>query len=307
MRSYKTPGVYVEEVSTLPPSVAEVSTAIPAFLGYAQKGPSVARVSTMLEFTKLFGDPVPTQFTVTVAETGEIKTVPDGTNGFTPDWLLYYGVSHYFKNGGGPCYVFKVGEFGTGGKAEGPKYLNALDLLKKEDEPTLIVLTDAIKLDQEEYYEVVDKALGQCEELGDRFLILDIQVNKNGTDSVKTDIDEFRKRKITNNLAYSAAYYPNLLTSLSPIFDEKEVNVSSNNINAISSGIRDGLAFTFHGPAIPEPKIKVESGKELKITFSPSQPILTIAVRDTGETARAVLETWDRLHTKPSGFTIAAA
>ena len=32
-----TPGVYVQEISTLPPSVAEVETAIPAFIGYTEK------------------------------------------------------------------------------------------------------------------------------------------------------------------------------------------------------------------------------------------------------------------------------
>ena len=35
--SYKTPGVYVEEISKLPPSVAEVETAIPAFIGYTEQ------------------------------------------------------------------------------------------------------------------------------------------------------------------------------------------------------------------------------------------------------------------------------
>ena len=34
---YKTPGVYVEEKSLLPPSVAGVATAIPAFIGYTEK------------------------------------------------------------------------------------------------------------------------------------------------------------------------------------------------------------------------------------------------------------------------------
>ena len=37
MADYKTPGVYVEEISTLPPSVAAVATAIPAFIGYTEK------------------------------------------------------------------------------------------------------------------------------------------------------------------------------------------------------------------------------------------------------------------------------
>ena len=37
MATYKTPGVYVEEISLFPPSVAEVETAIPAFIGYTEK------------------------------------------------------------------------------------------------------------------------------------------------------------------------------------------------------------------------------------------------------------------------------
>jgi len=35
--NYKIPGVYVEEISLFPPSVAEVATAIPAFIGYTEK------------------------------------------------------------------------------------------------------------------------------------------------------------------------------------------------------------------------------------------------------------------------------
>ena len=37
MADYKTPGVYVEEISTLPPSVGQVPTAVPAFIGYTEK------------------------------------------------------------------------------------------------------------------------------------------------------------------------------------------------------------------------------------------------------------------------------
>ena len=37
MANYKTPGVYIEEVVKFPPSVAQVATAIPAFIGYTEK------------------------------------------------------------------------------------------------------------------------------------------------------------------------------------------------------------------------------------------------------------------------------
>ena len=39
MATFKTPGVYVQEVPSFPPSVAAVSTAIPAFLGYTEVQP----------------------------------------------------------------------------------------------------------------------------------------------------------------------------------------------------------------------------------------------------------------------------
>jgi len=37
MPTYRTPDVYVEEISVFPPSVAEVETAIPAFIGHTER------------------------------------------------------------------------------------------------------------------------------------------------------------------------------------------------------------------------------------------------------------------------------
>lgn len=46
MSNFTTPGVYVKEISTLPPSVAQVATAIPAFIGYTKLQPSEERMIT---------------------------------------------------------------------------------------------------------------------------------------------------------------------------------------------------------------------------------------------------------------------
>lgn len=61
--AYKTPGVYIKEISVFPPSVAEVPTAIPAFIGYTAKaeykGQDLTnvptKVSSLLEYIDLFG------------------------------------------------------------------------------------------------------------------------------------------------------------------------------------------------------------------------------------------------------------
>ena len=77
MSNYKTPDVYIEEVSTLPPSVAEVSTAIPAFIGHTEKAVDSegrplknipVRVSTLLEYMAYFGGPKKASFAVTVSK-----------------------------------------------------------------------------------------------------------------------------------------------------------------------------------------------------------------------------------------------
>jgi phage tail sheath protein FI len=60
---FKTPGVYIKEIPTFPPSVAEVETAIPAFIGYTEKatfnGKSLnlqpTRITSLLEYEQLFG------------------------------------------------------------------------------------------------------------------------------------------------------------------------------------------------------------------------------------------------------------
>nr|VFK08763.1 MAG: hypothetical protein BECKLPF1236B_GA0070989_100423 [Candidatus Kentron sp. LPFa] len=107
MATYKTPGVYVEEISTFPPSVAEVSTAIPAFIGHTEKGapadgaePVVKRIDTLLEYENIFGKAKSSEFTVTMAaDRTNINTVTRATPD-TATSLFYYHLSMYFKNGG---------------------------------------------------------------------------------------------------------------------------------------------------------------------------------------------------------------
>ena len=118
MATYKTPGVYVEEISTLPPSVAEVATAVPAFIGYTKTGPAdaadpvITRVATMLEFETAFGGAQRVGFAVTQSADPAIVPAVDlvpPTSAFS----LYYALSLYFRNGGGPCYVVSIGTYAS--------------------------------------------------------------------------------------------------------------------------------------------------------------------------------------------------
>ena len=71
--AFKTPGVYIKEVSLFPPSVAEVETAIPAFIGYTEKAerngenlfpdlpnlvfPKAIKIGSLLDYQTYFGGP----------------------------------------------------------------------------------------------------------------------------------------------------------------------------------------------------------------------------------------------------------
>ncbi|WP_241330566.1 phage tail sheath family protein [Chryseobacterium arthrosphaerae] len=141
--NYKTPGVYVEEEANFPPSVAQVETAIPAFIGYTAKGPKNAptRISSMLEYEDLFGKANPENFAV-IFKDGEATAMQTKVN----DFKMYYAMQMYFANGGGPCYIVSVGDY-TGAVTVGlpttaGTLLYGLELLKREDEPTLIVFPD---------------------------------------------------------------------------------------------------------------------------------------------------------------------
>ena len=135
--NYKTPGVYVEEHEKFPPSVAQVETAIPAFIGYTAEGQKnkPTRITSMLEYEQLFGKANPETFAVAFED-----GVASATQTKVSDFKMYYNLQMYFANGGGPCYIVAVNHYKTGTTVNEVKFnelIAGLDLLEKEDEPTL--------------------------------------------------------------------------------------------------------------------------------------------------------------------------
>ena len=224
MSTYSTPGVYVEEISTLPPSVAQVATAIPAFIGYTKDGPinKPTRITSMLEYESIFGGPRMAEFSVTIktnTDTG-ISTInaPVRTSG--DDFILYHCMKLFFANGGGGCYVVSVGTYedlaGTVVTKSKESFSSGLEHISKVDEPTLLLLTDAVNLDSVDYYTLCEEALAQCAKLKDRFTIMDVPDGE--------DITAFRNN-IKSDLSYGAAYTPYLSSSYSYPYEESAVIV----------------------------------------------------------------------------------
>lgn len=236
MAGYKTPGVYVEEISVFPHSVAEVETAVPAFIGYTQTCPGNLRnqpvkINSLLEYEAQFGKAKSENFSVTLSETAVNGVYP--ILSLTEPVLahyLYYSIRMFFENGGGKCYVVSVGDTASAvALGEGASGLLAgLNAVAREDEPTLIVIPDAALLDDgatgANYAKLAQAVLAQCAALGDRFAILDVTRAKSVCSI--PEINGYRTLLGTDNLKYGAAYYPHLKTRLNYVYDDASVTLN---------------------------------------------------------------------------------
>jgi phage tail sheath protein FI len=257
-----TPGVYVQEISKFPPSVAAVETAIPAFIGYTEKATHKnkgdlknvpTRITSILEYETLFGKPLKEDdIEVTVVDGQIFAKGPSKAN--RSPFLMYYSLQMFFANGGGPCYIVSVGRYGSDNDdtdnatlVELASLKSGLDEVEKVDEVTLILFPDATNInDTNSFYGLYNDALAQCEKLQDRFVIMDTEHDDKTTSP--TPVEDLRN-KVSNNkseIKYGAAYYPFLSTILDYHYDESKISVDQKtsvqvDLEAQVQGISDSI------------------------------------------------------------------
>jgi phage tail sheath protein FI len=252
----KTPGVYVQEISTLPPSIAPLSTAVPGFMGYTEKtiingaqwdytndGPAPAvRITSLPEFTAAFGGAFKELYEVDIDLSGNPSVTPksDSTNDTLSPYSFYFHLQMYFANGGGPCHVISVGNYDY---SSGTPTLIATDFYdpgdatvgigqaELVDEITLLVAPEVADLTagtdpDADIKGIYDAMLSQCNKLKDRFSILDVKKVSGNTPF--DDGNDFRNNNVgANNLKYGGSYYPPLNTTLSRNYSDDDVTITS--------------------------------------------------------------------------------
>jgi uncharacterized protein len=230
MPEYKTPGVYIEEIPKLPPSIASVETAIPAFIGYTEKARWKEdndlrnrpwRIESLLQYEQFFGFPDPEKESLSVAfTTSGARTEVNGRVDETKrsKFLMYYSLQMFFDNGGGPCWITSVGDYqSTGGVIIAQSLKDGLAEVAKINEVTLLVFPDAINLDSSsDYYDVHDTAIDQCVLLKDRFTVLDVYHAVDNGDLWEADVQLLRDTLsgTIDDLKYAAVYFPRIYAGI---------------------------------------------------------------------------------------------
>ncbi len=262
MATYSTPGVYIEEIAKFPPSVAQVETAIPAFIGYTEKATNknkgdlkglATRITSMLEYETYFGFAKPeTDIAVSVVE-DVISITKPATGKTASPFLMYYSLQLYFANGGGPCYIVSIGRYGDDldtddVAATAIANTNALNdglkIIEKIDEPTLLLFPDATSVtDTDAFYGLYQNALLQCNKLQDRFTIIDTNGYDN-TSIVDPNIEALRNGITLGKdfKKYGAAYYPFVETILDFLYNDVDIQVTASSSKSFSELINASAA-----------------------------------------------------------------
>ncbi len=255
-----TPGVYVQEISALPPSVAEVETAIPAFIGYTEKADQYKpddlklvpiKINSLSEYERYFGrsvvekdDAMNNSIIINVAEPTtinpayQVSVSVDRTK--VSKYNMYYAMRHFYDNGGGTCFIISVDKYGAGGSVDKDQLIKGIDAAKDVDEVTLLVTPEAAHTGSSAGYKsVVQAMIGQAASLKDRFALVDPYqvtpkdaINPGGMIDADVAIMRDASMSVDEN-RYAAAYYPNLQTTYNYNYGYDAAK-GSYNINGIS-------------------------------------------------------------------------
>jgi hypothetical protein len=143
--SNKAPGVYLEEEFNLPRR-STFMTGVPVFIGIVKTAPKEIR-----QFPRLLS--LWSQFSVHVGA-------------WYQDCTMAYAVRGFFQNGGARCYVIALADDSTS------SLMNALDRCGEFQTIDLVCLPEVNK-DRDAGFERQQIVVNHCENLGDRFAILD--------------------------------------------------------------------------------------------------------------------------------------
>lgn len=238
----QTPGVYITEKNNLPPSVAGVSTAVPAFIGITEIGQTnPVRIKSMFEFENAFGGGFTPNYTQST--TPDAKVVPNKR------FFIYDSLDLYFRNGGGPCYVISAGIYQNTDQFNIASLLTtALDKVDSKDEVTLVTMPDMhFQFDagvgilgtlagNGEYSALASGLITKCATLQDKFAILDYLQPKSTPADLRNWISPSG-----SELKYGALYFPWLNNARSYAVGYDQISLTANSGSAQETALNNLL------------------------------------------------------------------
>lgn len=216
------------------------------------------RITAMEQYVQWFGNPKVETIEVEVEpdpSNAELLILNKVPKRHEVDFRMYYATQMFFNNGGGECYILSIGNYTDEDDRASKIVINDLfsdrikNILRKELEPTLIVFPDLVNkssffeeedengeeengAEDEEaadpYLSIYASALDFCNDIqvNNYFVIMDVEQNEENRNSPLNDAERFRQiAPVEGNdaLKYGASYYPYVISSLFPSFNDSSV------------------------------------------------------------------------------------
>ncbi len=199
MPVYLAPGVYVEEVPSVPPIVG-VGTSTAAFIGVINEflspptGPFKMPLNPVPVLDPLYTTPIQVPFELAPLNTPVLVTNFEQFKNKFGDFqfgnqVLVHAVFGFFLNGGTRCWIIRVEDLTNSGLV-----IAALAELEKIDEIAIVAAPGALTQD------VQDAVINHCRTLEDRFAIIDGQRTRDIT------VEDIQGPVGDSN--YAALYFP---------------------------------------------------------------------------------------------------
>jgi phage tail sheath protein FI len=266
-----TPGVYIQEIPTLPASIVSVPTAVPVFVGYTQIAQQNTagdllqtpyQIDNIMEYQQYFGGAYSETGIVVNIDTSQ--TPPVATPSVNPatasKYNMFYAVETYFDNGGGTCYIFSLALYNPANPV-----INVSDYLvsglfrpelQKQNDITLVVCPDAINMPTgNNYYELWSGVIAHCVLMQNRMAVMDVYRNTGYT--WQQDVAALRNNDTSTtpvtgltvqqpeNFKFAAVYFPRLETDVEYTFADPAVTVNlMNGTTLLSTTTLDKLKTT---------------------------------------------------------------
>lgn len=169
-------------------------------------------------------------------------------NNKTINYRLYSSVKFFYENGGGSCYIMTLGTYDYTKESitDTTDFMNAMTLLKKESEPTMLVIPDVVEIkdptgtDLESIYanaySVQSEMINHCGEMMNQVAILDIPGGFSEPMVGTTSVQQFRNSvtpTLSKSNSYASVYYPWLHTTVYQTSEISFANIDSGSFNQI--------------------------------------------------------------------------
>lgn len=178
----------------------------PAFIGRTEKAEikgkplsnQPVRLTSLAEYMELFGGAPQTTFKFAPAQSDPHMMIRGSGYEVAPqekDYGFFNTLRLFFENGGGSCYIVSVGSYDDDYDLD--RFRGGLNMLIKEQEPTIVVIPEATKLPFNNCITLQQAMLAHCgSKMKNRVAILDVYEGYLPRNPDKDPIADFRNAMI---------------------------------------------------------------------------------------------------------------